>query len=261
MQLDFCKFLYSLYIREEKRMKKIISIAMALSFYLMTPAASAEEAGGPLAKDNFSANIAYTTDYLFRGISLSNDNAAVSGGFDWGYNGFYIGTWASSISPVEDETVEIDFYGGYAGEFSGISYSVDVIYYGYPGEADNGTDLDYVEFGGSLGYTFETTYAPTIGFSVMHSTDFFGESGDATAYQGTFGVSLPMDIALDFHYGHQDLDAAFNGISGYDYYGVNLSKSLGIFDFTVGYSDTDGDGETFEGDSTDTVVFTVGSSF
>jgi uncharacterized protein (TIGR02001 family) len=240
-------------------MKKIISLAMALSIYLMSPLATAE---GALDKENFSANVAYTTDYLFRGISLSNDNSAVSGGFDWGYNGFYLGTWASSISPVEDETVEIDAYGGYGGEFNGVSYSLDVIYYGYPGESGAPTtDLAYWEFGGSLGYTFAAMYDPTIGFSLMHSTDFFGETGDATAYEGSFGLSLPMDFGLDFHYGYQDLDFALNGIDGYDYYGVDISKSLGIFDFTVGYSDTDSDGVSFSGDDTEAVVFTVSSSF
>lgn len=240
-------------------MKKIISIAMALSFYLMSPLATAE---GALDKENFSANVAYTTDYLFRGISLSDDDAAVSGGFDWGYSGFYLGTWASSISPVETETVETDFYGGYGGEFNGISYSLDAIYYYYPGEAGAPTvDLDYWEFGGSLGYTFAASYEPTIGVSMMYSPDFFGETGDAVATTGTLDLSLPYDLGLSFHYGYQDLQKSKVGISGYSYYGVDLSKSLSIFDFTVGYSDTSNDGETFAGSSTETVVFTVSSSF
>lgn len=237
---------------------------MAVSLFAMAPAAMAEEeaAGGLLAKENFSANVAFTTDYLFRGISLSNDNAAVSGGFDWGYNGFYIGTWASSISPVEDETVEIDGYFGYGNEYMGVSYSLDAIYYGYPGETGDPTvDLAYWEFGGSLGYTFGVQLDPTIGVSVMYSDDFFGESGDAVAVTTTFGVSLPYDIGVEGHYGHQALDSAFNGITGYDYYGINVSKSMSIFDFTIGYSDTDSNGEAFAGDGTSAVVFTVGASF
>ncbi len=246
-------------------MKKILSILMALSLYTASPVASAD--GHLLDEGNFSANVAYTSNYLFRGLSLSNDNSAVSGGFDWGYNGFYLGTWASSISPVETETAEIDFYGGYGNEFAGVSWSVDWLYYFYPGEADtgdagdSGADLDYWEFGGSLGYSFTAPWDPTVGLSVLYSPDFFGETGDATAIEASFDLTLAYDIGLGFHYGYQDLDASLNGISGYNYYGINVSKTVGIFDITIGYSDTDSDGQTFAGDPTDELVFTVGASF
>ena len=240
-------------------MKKILNLIMALAFFAAAPLAMAE---GALDKGNFSANIAYTTDYVFRGISLSNDNAALSGGFDWGYSGFYVGTWASSISPVEDETLEIDFYGGYGGEFSGISYSLDLLYYYYPGQTgDPSPDLDYFEFGGTLGYTFAAPLQPTLGFGVMHSTDFFAESGDATYFKGNIDLSLPAEFGLSFTYGYQDLDEDKNGINGYNHWGVDLSRSLSIFDFTIGYSDTDSNGESFEGDGTEKIIFTVGASF
>ena len=53
-----------------------------------------------LAADDFeiSGNIALTSDYRFRGISQSNEDPAVQGGFDVSFEpGFYLGTWASSI--------------------------------------------------------------------------------------------------------------------------------------------------------------------
>lgn len=240
-------------------MKKIINLIMTLSIFAAAPVAMAE---GALDKGNFSANIAYTTDYVYRGISLSNDNAAVSGGFDWGYKGFYLGTWGSSISPVEDETMEIDFYGGYGNEFKGISYTIDLLYYYYPGQMGDPTpDLDFFEFGGSLGYTFDTTFKPTIGMSIMHSTDFFAETGSSTYYKPTLGLSLPYDFGLSLTYGYQDLDEDKQTINGYSHWGVDISRSLSIFDFTLGYSDTDSNGEEFEGDGTEKIVFTVGASF
>jgi len=239
-------------------MKKLLSLGLVLPLYLSSPVASAE---GVLDAENFSANIAITSNYLFRGITLSNDDGAVSGGFDWGYNGFYVGTWASSISAVETESFEIDYYGGYAGELGGFSYSLDIIYYDYPGEAGGTTpDLAYLEYGGSLGYTFDASFEPTIGVSVLHSPDFFAESGNATAVEGSLDLSLPADFGLSIYYGNQDLDSSKNPISDYDYYGIVLSKSVGIFDLSVGYSDTDSDGETFQGSDTDEIYFTIGAS-
>jgi len=239
-------------------MKKSITSLLVAS--TLSIAASSAFAEGAFDKDNFSANIAITTNYLFRGITLSNDEGAVSGGFDWGYNGFYLGTWASSIDAVEEESFEIDYYGGYAGEVGGVAYSLDYIYYDYPGDEGTAGDLAYYEFGGSLGYTFAGDMAPTIGVSVMHSPDFFAESGDATAIEASFDLSLPNDFGLGFYYGDQDLDEDYNGIDGYNYYGVTLSKSVGKFDFTVGYSDTDSDGEEFQGSKTDEFYLTIGAA-
>jgi len=240
-------------------MKKILNLIMSLSIFTIAPVALAE---GALDKGNFSANIAYTTDYVYRGITLSDDQAAVSGGFDWGYSGFYLGTWASSISPVEEETVEVDFYGGYGNEFKGISYTIDLLYYYYPG-AEGGTspDLDFFEFGGSLGYTFAAPLKPAVGFNIMHSTDGFQETGSETYYRSTLGLSLPYEFGLGFTYGYQDFNEDKVGINGYNHWGVDISRSLSIFDFSIGYSDTDSNGETYEGDGTQKVIFTVGASF
>ncbi|MCB1710405.1 MAG: TorF family putative porin, partial [Halioglobus sp.] len=45
-----------------------------------------------------SGNVALTSDYRFRGISQSDESAAIQGGFDVEFSpGFYVGTWGSSV--------------------------------------------------------------------------------------------------------------------------------------------------------------------
>ncbi|MCX4187977.1 TorF family putative porin [Methylophaga sp. OBS4] len=244
-------------------MKKSICSLIVLSSTSLFSSMSL--ADGAMDVDNFSANIGLTTNYLFRGITLSDDHGAVSGGFDWGYNGFYLGTWASSIDAVETESFEIDYYGGYTGEINGFAYSLDVIYYDYPGEAGSGDpedigDLAYWEYGGSLAYNFDTSLAPTLGVSVLHSPDFFAETGDATAIESSLDLSLPYELGLTLHYGTQKLDDDFYDVDSYDYYGIALSKTVGKFDVTVGYSDTDSDGETFQGSETDELYLSISAS-
>lgn len=218
------------------------------------------------AAENFSASVALSSNYLFRGLSLSDDQPEISGSFDWGYNGFYAGIWGSSLKPVETESMEIDYYAGYVGEVGGFTYSLDFLYYDYPGQASAGEasdigDLDYIEYGGSLAYTFGGDYAPTVGISILHSPDFYAETGSATAYEATFGLSLPMDFGLGMHYGVQDLDAKQQPVSSYDYYGIDLTKSVAGFDLTVGYSDTDSDGKTLQnsGDTSE-IYFSIAKS-
>lgn len=242
-------------------MKKTLVNMMMLSSLTLASTQSFAE-GGPLAAENFSASVALSSNYLFRGISLSDDRPAISGSFDWGYNGFYAGVWGSSLSAVETESLEMDYYAGYVGEVGGLTYSLDFLYYDYPGQADSGDpedigDLNYIEYGGSLSYTFDVDYAPTIGLSVLHSPDFYAETGSATAYETSFGLSLPMDISLGMHYGVQDLDDKYYDPDSYDYYGIDLTKSVAGFDITVGYSDTDSDGEAFQGSGDTSELYLV----
>ena len=79
------------------RGKLAASVAL-LSMGIAAPAmaqSEEEEETGPVT---VSANVALTTDYRFRGVSLSAGDPAIQGGIDVGHeSGFYVGTWASSI--------------------------------------------------------------------------------------------------------------------------------------------------------------------
>ena len=87
----------------------------------------------------FSANVLIATEYLYRGISQSNEDPALQGGFDYTYEplGFYMGFWASSIEfnaqTTNTSSIETNFYGGFAGEFPiGVSWDIGGLYYYYP---------------------------------------------------------------------------------------------------------------------------------
>ena len=220
----------------------------------------------------FSANVALSTDYRFRGISQTSEDPALSGGFDYSYTpyGFYAGVWASNLDfnvPDPDPAdLEIDFYGGFAGEFAnGISWDIGGLYYAYPG-SDTGpgvADYDYFEAYASLGYDFGT-FDVTGGLA--YSPDYFFESDDSLYVYGDVGVPLPVDgLSLAGHVGHQDIDdnAQF-GTPDYWDWSIGLSKDIGAFTFDISYVDTDlSDTECFGGtDFCDaTAIFTISSSF
>ncbi|MBU4568407.1 MAG: TorF family putative porin, partial [Alphaproteobacteria bacterium] len=131
-------------------MKKQLSRASLLAAALIAAAGTAS------AEGEFSGNVAISSDYVWRGVSQSNGDMAISGGFDYANGMFYAGTWASNIDfeDASDANVEIDFYGGIASEFSnGVTWDLGVIYYVYPDSEDS--DLDFVELKGALGYAFD----------------------------------------------------------------------------------------------------------
>lgn len=112
--------------------------------------ALAQDAADPPAAIQISANSALVSDYRFRGLSLSNRNPAIQGGIDLSHeSGLFVGTWASSIASSGGSTVELDLYGGYGATLAGVSYSIQVLGYVYPG----GSGVDYVELSGTASKT------------------------------------------------------------------------------------------------------------
>src|SRR5690606_7342496 len=94
-----------------------------------------------------SGNVALVTDYRFRGVSFSDGDIALQGGIDVGHSsGFYVGTWASSISGgTAFGELELDVYGGWSGDLGGVTVDVGLLYYIYPTGDAPGVDTDYFE--------------------------------------------------------------------------------------------------------------------
>lgn len=107
-----------------------------------------------------TGNIGASSIYLWRGMDLSADNAAISGGLDYGHeSGFYAGVWTTSAglgTSVEEEApgeynvisgTEYDLYAGFAGQIGALSYDLSYIDYNYPGNMG----ADFEEVGVALG--------------------------------------------------------------------------------------------------------------
>ncbi len=242
-------------------MKQLSKVLVASAMIVSAPMVQAD------SPHEFSANVALSTDYLFRGISQTNGNPALSGGFDYAFTGFavdvYVGTWASNVEFGDDSTLEIDFYGGIAGDFgNGVGWDIGGLYYHYP--ASDASDIDYFEAYGSLEYTFEgVSLEPEVGVTVSYSPDWTltpGMDSDAIYVNPTLGLSLPMDFGLSFSYGYQDVD----DLGDYSHIDITLSKALSIFEFALTYSNKFDDSDFCAGLGDlcdDTAVFTISSSF
>ena len=179
-----------------------------------------------------SGNVALATDYVYRGISQTNEEATIQGGFDVeGESGFYAGIWGSNIA--FDGSVEIDVYAGYAGEFTeDLGFDVGVLHYEYPNDAGP-NDSSFDEVYGSLGYKDLTV-------GINYSNDFYFESGTSTYFYIDYALSLPNDFGLGFHYGDQSIsDNDTLGVPDYADYSVSLSRTWADIDFALTWFDTD----------------------
>lgn len=217
-----------------------------------------------MAAPEISANVALTSDYKFRGISQSNEDIAIQGGFDLGFeNGLYVGTWASSVDfdtngSGFDGSLELDYYAGWAMETeSGVGVDVGYLYYDYPG--DEGAEGDYQELYGSVSFASVT-------LGLAYSDDYYGETGDFLYYYGDYSLGLAENLSLDFHIGFNDLDEdggfLSNNEDSYIDYSIGLTASYLAVDWTLAYVGTDLDEEDVFGTEwgDDSLIFTVSKS-
>ncbi len=204
----------------------------------------------PAAQAEISANVALTTDYVWRGVSQNTDESpALQGGFDFSSeSGLYVGAWGSNVNFGGTESLELDIYGGWATEFeNGLGLDFGIIRYSYHGGADS-SDLDFTEFYAGASFA---------GFGFTYSVG--DELGDQ--YELSYGYDFEA-VSLAVAYGSYDVSD--NG-DDYDYYSAGVSGSFGgesDLGWDVSYWGTNGEGEDLFGDvADDRVVFTLSKEF
>jgi uncharacterized protein (TIGR02001 family) len=204
---------------------------------LIPAGASADGLPGEL-----SANVALTTNYVFRGITQTDDGPAIQGGFDYAQGIFYAGTWGSSVDFGDDTTMELDLYAGIAPSYNDISFDFGVLYYAYPDSPELPTgSQDFVELYGGASYPIGPV---EVGGTIAYSPDFYGEIGDAFYYQLTAGLDLSEftgveGLGIDGAYGFSRFDDDMLG-DDYDDWNIGLTVSALGLDFDLRYFDTTG---------------------
>lgn len=230
----------------------------ALTFAACGPAL-ADDFGIP---GEFSGSVALTSEYAFRGIVQSDEHPALQGSIDYSHDsGFYAGVWGSSVDFNDggEATVEMDIYGGVAGEIGGISWDVGGIYYTYPG-ADSSLDYNFFELAVALGYDFEIF---SLSGAMNYSPNYFADSGQSLYSAVYASVPLPYDFSVNAHAGYQQIDDEVKfGADDYMDYAVGLGYHVAGFDLAVDYVGTslDEPGDIAD-NGEDRVIFSISRSF
>lgn len=206
------------------------------------------------AQAEISGNVSMASDYVFRGISQTDNQMALQGGFDYAHeSGLYIGTWASNVDSDffngagHDPQLEVDLYAGYSSEFMGFGYDVGYLRYQYPGFSSAGTNEWYASTSYSTGsygdFSLSVNYSPTLNFLPSDQSAWYWKAG--------YETTLPWyEIGLSAHFGYSAGDAfdvsdsdRANGDTGfYDSYtdwSLGLSKSVYGVDLGITYTDLD----------------------
>ena len=194
-----------------------------------------------------SYNVGLFSEYIFRGYSQTHNDPALQGGIDYEHSsGLYAGMWASNISWLRDagssasgHSLEIDVYGGYAGEFgdTGIGYDIGVLQYWYPGEmVSTVAAANTFEVYAGLSYNdLSVTYYEVMSKDAWTWGDRAGTAGDSG--KGSFYLSVDYEhdvgqymgvsgLTANIHAGHQNFAGAGNNDNSYTDWLVGLDKEV-----------------------------------
>lgn len=242
----------------------LLAASAAFGLAVAAPANAQEIEGTGLS---VSGNVALTTDYRFRGVSLSDGDIAVQGGIDVAHeSGFYIGTWASSLSDASGDygAIELDVYGGWSGEVtSGVTFDIGILGYLYPNGTE-GVALDYWEPYASVGFALGPVDT-TVGVAYAFDQDSLGDEDNLYLFLDLSAGIPDTPITLNAHVGYTDGVLAPDALSG-----ASLDDSAIDWGIGADWAVTDNltasvmyvgtEGTNFSDFTDDAVFFTLGFS-
>ena len=178
---------------------------------------------------NVSANVTFSSDYIWRGMTQT-DGPAMSGGFDFeSENGFYAGIWGSNVNFNDGAGSELDYYFGYGFEVGNVGIDLGYVAFDYP-QNNTGLDFEEIVIGLSMG---------DLGLTFALGQD---SAPDYTEISYAFG-----DVSLS--YGEYD-DYGNN-------FGISYDFECGTYDCGIGYGDFSDNGY---GADEDALVFSISAS-
>ncbi|MTD95874.1 hypothetical protein GIW81_16165 [Hyphomicrobium sp. xq] len=203
-------------------------------------------------KFTYSFSITGTSDYVFRGISQTDNDPTLQGAINIGYGIFYAGVWGSGLDFEyfgNDAEVELDWYGGIKPTWGPLTFDFGIIYYTYPGSNYVGgvpPELPYIEYKAGVSGSPITNLA--LGATVYYSDDSYAETGEVWTVEGTAAYTFhaigPFTPTISGTVGHVEGDdpayLTFNGFDSYTYWNAGIALAVEKLTFDFRYWDTDG---------------------
>jgi uncharacterized protein (TIGR02001 family) len=238
----------------------------------MAVKAAPAPAAAPVSPWDVAITAAVMTDYNWRGITQSDHQPSVQGGFEPRYNvtkdvQLYAGISGESIDFPNHAAAEIDLYGGIRPTFDKLALDFGFWYYDYPGgqcyhDAMAGclpgvsafdnyakADASFYEVYGKATYTVNDNLS--VGAQVWYSPSVSNTGADGLYYAGNVTLTAPANMlpngigayaSADLAYWSLGTTDAFYGntpLPSYTSWDLGLGFTWKVFTLDLRYYDTD----------------------
>lgn len=248
-------------------MKRFMGAAMLAGATIAgAGAASADE-------PTLSGSVTLATDYVYRGISQTENGPAIQGSFDYTNGNFYAGVWGSNVDfgsyygISADVPMELDVYAGITPTIGPVSADFGVIGYFYPGADDDllaSGEWNYWEL--KAAGSINPSEALTLGAAVYWSPELAGDGGDGLYYEVNAAFAASDTLSFSGAVGQQSADATgyfvtdTSAVDEYTTWNVGGTLAMHGFEFDLRYSGTDEEIVNFFGNEVAGDKFTLAIS-
>ena len=200
----------------------------AANYHDKTPAAEPQTTVSDSPRLSFGLSAA--TDYVWRGVSQSDNHAAVFATANVAYKGFYAGAGTENVDFLGIDQ-EYDLWGGYVLNLGAAKVDAGFVRYGY---VDSPVKIDTLE--GKLALTAPVNKG-SVTAAAYYTGDYFGSGNPALYAELSGNYPVTDKLGVNAAVGHQQI----SHLSG-DYTTWNARLSYRVLPgatASVGYYDTD----------------------
>ncbi len=183
----------------------------------------------------FTGYAAVTSDYVKRGVSQSNSDAAIQLGGDVFFDsGLFLGAWGSTVDidngPNRHRDLELNLYAGFTYDVSKLwRVSPRVVSYEYPGQTGE-FDYDYVEY--SLAVNYDDRYW----LEYSYSPDLYNTNRVSHNIEAYTERPLVANWSIGAGAGYYDVSDLLG--QGYGYWQIGVTGSYQYADIDIRFHDT-----------------------
>jgi len=192
---------------------------------------------GDAPKLTLSGSATFTTDYMFRSVSNTDQDPAAQPEFDLTYGIFWAYIWGSNTAFGRSGHIEIDYGVGISPKWKNITFTIGGLEYTYP---SSDPELDYFELKTGASWT---SGAWTLAVNNYWSPDNFQVFGNSDAIEGTAAYAWTKKLwnfftpSISGTFGHQSYEEV-----AHDYFYWNAGLTFAFLEhwsLDARYYDTD----------------------
>jgi uncharacterized protein (TIGR02001 family) len=186
----------------------------------------------PIAAPQYAFSLTAASDYIFRGVSQTQDKPAIFGSARGTYDQFYAGLGAENVDFRNSTDAEYDLSAGWVPAVAGFKLDLGVVRYGYIDQPAH-THIDTVEYKAMASHDFGPM---TFAAAVFYTPNYFGSDGDGTYFEGRAAYRITGNLTASGAVGRQTASKAIDHSTWNAGLAYAITKNIGI---DARYYDTD----------------------